>query len=84
MGVSILPDDVLSSIFAETFKLKRAIGRHRKNPFEIVASHVNRHWRDVAIHLSSLWCKIDVMPFQSIDLGPFGSELGATVIVSAR
>jgi hypothetical protein len=68
MGVSILPDDVLSSIFAETFKLKRAIGRHRKNPFEIVASHVNRHWRDVAIHCSSLWCKIDVIPFQSIDL----------------
>ena len=68
MRVSILPDDVLSSIFAETFKLKSAVGHHRKNPFEIVASHVNRHWRDVAIHLSSLWCKIDIVPFQSIDL----------------
>jgi hypothetical protein len=68
MGVSILPDDILSSIFTETFKLKCAIGHHRKNPFEIVASHVNQHCCDVAIHLSSLWCKIDVMPFQSIDL----------------
>ena len=41
---------------------------NRKNSFEIVASHVNRHWRDVAIHLSSLWCKIDIVPLQSIDL----------------
>lgn len=64
--IYMLPDDVLTVIFEETFK--NTFNFYRWTPFEIVVSHVTQRWRDVAINLSSLWCNIDITPFQSIDL----------------
>jgi len=35
-------------------------------PFEVVATRVTRHWRDVALHLAPLWSNIYITPFQSL------------------
>ncbi|KAJ7471428.1 hypothetical protein B0H11DRAFT_1368687 [Mycena galericulata] len=64
---SRLPTDVLELIFeAGTLNAQRDIALV-PNAVEIVVSHVNRRWREVAVDLAVLWSFIRASPFEGLD-----------------
>lgn len=68
-AIDSLPDDILVEIFKLSVE-PRDIDNYydQKTPFQIVASHVTRRWRFVAIHVAALWSHIDIMHFQNLKL----------------
>ncbi|KAJ7081831.1 hypothetical protein B0H15DRAFT_1024690 [Mycena belliarum] len=62
---SRIPIDILELIFEAG-----ARSSHRSafsKPIEIVVSHVNRRWREVAVNLAVLWSFIRVTPFEALE-----------------
>ncbi|KAJ7683721.1 hypothetical protein B0H17DRAFT_1073866 [Mycena rosella] len=64
---SRIPIDILELIFeAGARNAHRQISTFPK-PIEIVVSHVNRRWREVAVNLAVLWSSIRASPFEALD-----------------
>lgn len=68
--IDSLPDDVLAIIFEIARDIPSVYNYHTlpEKHFELVVSQVNRHWRDVALNLAYLWRKIEIKPFQPLEL----------------
>ncbi|KAF7428310.1 hypothetical protein PC9H_007531 [Pleurotus ostreatus] len=69
--ISLIPDEILSHIFV--------VGQIPVHPtlpfdtaavvspqFEVLVSHVDQHWRHVALSTRSLWRRIDIIPRKTI------------------
>jgi len=66
--IDSLPDDILVEIFKQSFELRDIDNYDQKTPFEIVASHVSRRWRDVAVNMAALWSNIYIMHFHNLKM----------------
>ncbi|KAJ7472757.1 hypothetical protein FB451DRAFT_1250601, partial [Mycena latifolia] len=65
---SRIPIDILELIFeAGARNAQRHISTAFSKPIEIVVSHVNRRWREVAVNLAVLWSFIRASPFEALD-----------------
>lgn len=62
-AISKLPDELLVSIFALTQKVSPVV------PFEILASQVSSHWRELALATPTLWSNIDIGVSSSNKMG---------------
>ncbi|KAF5324843.1 hypothetical protein D9611_004076 [Ephemerocybe angulata] len=54
--IAALPIEILSLVFHEVQRTRRATGKPMIPHVEITLSHVCRHWRAVALSLPSMWC----------------------------
>ncbi|KAJ7757716.1 hypothetical protein DFH07DRAFT_819116 [Mycena maculata] len=64
---SRIPTDILELIFeAGALHAQRQISTVPKT-IEIVVSHVNKRWREVAVNLAALWSFIRASPFEGLD-----------------
>lgn len=68
-AVSSLPDEILSTIFETGHRLQAS-----KDHFELLASHVTRHWRAVALATPEIWAKIQRANYQQ-ELDPIAAYL---------
>lgn len=66
VGIASLPNELLTEIFKLLCKSSKATsnGANVSN-FPILLTHVNRHWRELAISLSSLWTEIYVSQYDA-------------------
>ncbi|KAF6761038.1 hypothetical protein DFP72DRAFT_30638 [Ephemerocybe angulata] len=54
--ISVLPNEILSTLFHELQRATRATGKPMVPHAEIILSHVCSHWRAVVLSLPSMWC----------------------------
>jgi len=64
--IDLLPDDILVEIFKHGFQHREIDNYNQNTPFEIVASHVSRRWRGVAVSTAALWSNVYIMHFQNL------------------
>lgn len=62
-----LPNEVLAMIFEEGHKLSPLLNRSGVR-FEILVSHVTRHWRSIALSAPRLWSRIPISLLRSFDM----------------
>jgi hypothetical protein len=55
---SNLPSEILSAIFEAGLSLPPTSQYPPEQPFEILVSHVSRHWRSVALQTNRLWTEV--------------------------
>lgn len=60
-SIARFPHEVLALIFEADLDWSFPVAS------DIAISHVSRHWRNAAIHTASLWCVINILPFQPIE-----------------
>ena len=65
--IASLPAELLTLIFifAQPIGGRRRRLRHR-TPFEVILTHVSRHWRRVALAIPQLWNRIDIYSHRSM------------------
>ncbi|KAF5316901.1 hypothetical protein D9611_003656 [Ephemerocybe angulata] len=54
--ISVVPNEILSTLFHELQRTTRATGKPMVPHAEIILSHVCSHWRAVVLSLPSMWC----------------------------
>ncbi|KAJ7227471.1 hypothetical protein GGX14DRAFT_419781 [Mycena pura] len=64
---SRIPSDILELIFEAGAQIVQWQSTSNSTPIEIVMSHVNRRWREIAVDLAVLWSFIRVSPFEAVD-----------------
>ncbi|KAF7312616.1 F-box domain-containing protein [Mycena indigotica] len=64
---SRIPSDILELIFEAGARISHWEGAAQPKPLEIVVSHVNQRWRQIAVNLASLWSSIFATPFEAVD-----------------
>ncbi|KAJ7067260.1 hypothetical protein C8F01DRAFT_1120788 [Mycena amicta] len=64
---SRIPSDILELIFEAGARIAHSEGAPSPRPVEIVVSHVNRRWREIALDLASLWSSVFASPFEATE-----------------
>ncbi|KAJ7168586.1 hypothetical protein C8R46DRAFT_1092121 [Mycena filopes] len=64
---SRIPIDILELIFEAGARSAQRQSSTFPKPIEIVVSHVNRRWREIAVNLAMLWSFIRASPFEPLD-----------------
>ncbi|KAF7319756.1 F-box domain-containing protein [Mycena kentingensis (nom. inval.)] len=61
-----IPSDILELIFEAGARIAQWDATPQPHPIEIVVSHVNRRWREIALNLASLWSSIFASAYDAI------------------
>ncbi|KAJ7755508.1 hypothetical protein B0H16DRAFT_1520966 [Mycena metata] len=64
---SRIPPDILELIFEAGARSAQRQSSTFPKPIELVVSHVNRRWREIAVNLAMLWSFIRASPFEALD-----------------
>ncbi|EGN97855.1 hypothetical protein SERLA73DRAFT_137986, partial [Serpula lacrymans var. lacrymans S7.3] len=66
--IQTLPNEILAAIFTAGAARPTSFQEYRDIPFPCIVSSVNRHWREVALHLPIIWTTVVISDDRPLNL----------------